>query len=135
MTVTRRQFVRLTATRVAVAAAAGRLEAAVRGPHRLKAIAFDAFPVFSPARVASRADELYPGRGAALTEEWRLRQFEYAWLRVLSGRYVDFWQVTGDALAFTARKLQLDLDSNRRDTLMQAFLELAPWPDVVPALG
>ena len=138
MPVTRREFVRLTAMGATVEVAAGapgRLDAAARGLGRLKAIAFDAFPVFSPARVASRADELYPGRGAALTEEWRLRQFEYAWLRVLSGRYVDFWQVTGDALVFTARKLQLDLDSNRRDTLMQAFLELAAWPDAVPALG
>jgi 2-haloacid dehalogenase len=77
---------------------------------------------------------LYPGHGALLGEEWRLRQFEYAWLRSLSGRYVDFWAVTEDALVFAARKLQLELDSGKRDALMGAFLELVPWPDVVPAL-
>jgi len=104
------------------------------GPRRLKAVAFDAFPIFSPAHVVARAEALYPGRGAALAEEWRIRQFEYAWLRVVSRHYVDFWQVTEDALNFSAQKLKLELDSNERDALMGAFLELAPWPDVVPAL-
>jgi 2-haloacid dehalogenase len=65
-----------------------------------------------------------------LTDEWRLRQFEYAWLRVLSRRYADFWQVTQDALVFAARKLSLELDTDARDTLMSAHLELVPWPDV-----
>jgi 2-haloacid dehalogenase len=92
-------------------------------------------PVFSPAVVAVRAERLFPGRGAALGEEWRSRQFEYAWLRSLSGRYADFWQVTQDALVFAARKLTLDLDSDRRDALMGAFLELDPWPDAAPALA
>lgn len=101
---------------------------------RLKAVAFDAFPVFSPAPVVSRAEALFPGRGTALTDEWRLRQFDYAWLRLLSGRYADFWQVTQDALVFAARKLKLDLDSDRRAALMSTFLELVPWPDVAPAL-
>jgi 2-haloacid dehalogenase len=103
-------------------------------PRRLKAVAFDAFPIFSPAPVASRAEALFPGRGAALSEEWRLRQFEYAWLRRLSGRYADFWQVTQDALVYAARKLKLELDADKRAALMGAFLELVPWPDVVPAL-
>src|SRR4030095_12728881 len=84
--------------------------------------------------VAVRAEVLYPGHGALLGEEWRLRQFEYAWLRSLSGRYVDFWAVTEHALVSAARKLQRELDSGKRDALMGAFLELVPWPDVVPAL-
>jgi 2-haloacid dehalogenase len=100
----------------------------------LKAVAFDAFPIFSPANVTARAERLFPGRGIALAEEWRLRQFEYAWLRVLSGRYSDFWQVTQDALVFAARKLALDLGSTTRDALMGSLLELDPWPDAVPAL-
>ncbi len=137
MAITRREFVRLTAGGVAADLAArtpGRRAGTTPGPLRPKAIAFDAFPIFSPAPVASLADALFPGRGAALGEEWRLRQFEYAWLRLLSRRYVDFWQVTQDALVFAARKLKLELDADRRDTLMNAFLELVPWPEVVPAL-
>jgi 2-haloacid dehalogenase len=137
MALTRREFVRLTAAGVTtdlVAGASGRRAAAATAPLRLKAVAFDAFPIFDPGAVVSRADALFPGRGTALSDEWRLRQFEYAWLRVLSQRYADFWQVTQDALVFAARKLKLELDSNKRDALMEAFLELVPWPDVVPAL-
>lgn len=137
MPITRRKFVRLTAAGVAadlVAGTAARRAVAGPGPRRLKAIAFDAFPVFNPASVVSRAEALFPGRGAALGEEWRLRQFDYAWLRILSRRYVDFWQVTHDALVFASRKLKLDLGSNERDALMNAFIELDPWPDAGPAL-
>ena len=101
---------------------------------RPKAVAFDAFPVFSPAPVVARAEALFPGRGVALSDEWRLRQFEYAWLRLLSGTYADFWQVTQDALTFAARKLKLELQRDERAALTESFLELVPWPDVSPAL-
>lgn len=113
---------------------AGRRAGPVPAPLRLKAVAFDAFPIFSPASVVSRADALFPGRGVALSDEWRLRQFEYAWLRLVSQRYADFWRVTEDALVFAARKLRLDLDSGKRADLMNTFLDLAPWPDVASAL-
>ena len=137
MAITRRGFVRLTAAAFAAELTARDprgLEAAPPRLRRLKVVAFDAFPVFNPSAVAIRADDLFPGRGPALMQEWRLRQFEYAWLRVLSRRYVDFWQVTQDALVFAARMLRLELDSSRRGALMSAFLELGPWPDVAPAL-
>jgi len=147
MPASRRTFLGLAATGLAaralgaagvtadpMAGASGHRVGTPNAALRLKAVAFDAFPVFSPAPVALRAEALFPGRGAALTDEWRLRQFEYAWLRLLSGRYADFWQVTQDALVFAARKLRLDLDSDKRAALMDTFLELVPWPDVVPAL-
>jgi len=133
MQASRRNFLAVAAAGVA-AHGLGATRTLAASPPRLKAVAFDAFPIFSPALVVSRADALFPGRGAALGEEWRLRQFEYAWLRLLSRRYLDFWQVTQDALVFAARKLKLDLDLDKRAALMSAFLELAPWPDVVPAL-
>jgi len=99
-----------------------------------KAIAFDAFPIFDPRPVFSLAEELYPGRGAALSNEWRRRQFEYAWLRTLEGQYADFWTVTRDALAFATRNLGVALDAKKSARLMNAYLDLKPWPDVVPAL-
>lgn len=138
MTVTRREFVQLTAAGLAsglVQASAGRAAAAPRGIPPPKAIAFDAFPIFDPRPVGARAESLFPGHGAALTEEWRLRQFEYAWLRALSRDYADFWSVTRDALVFATRRLKLELDTARRDALMEALVDLAPWPDVVPALA
>jgi 2-haloacid dehalogenase len=118
-----------------VAAPRALLAADLRPAARLRAVAFDAFPIFSPASVVSRADELFPDLGSALVEKWRVRQFEYGWLRALSGRYADFWQVTQDALTFAANELRISLDTGRRDALMGAFLELRPWPDVAPALA
>ena len=100
-----------------------------------KAIAFDAFPVFDPRSVSALAEQLFPGKGAELSDEWRTRQFEYTWLRVTAKHYADFWQVTGDALEFAARKLNLELRQQERDQLMNSYLELKLWPDAVLALS
>src|SRR5215468_10242757 len=69
-----------------------------------------------------------------LSEAWRNRHFEYAWLRTIAERYADFWQVTEDVLIFAAKVLKVDLRAEHRERLMQAYLKLPPWPDVVPAL-
>ncbi|MDD2769398.1 MAG: haloacid dehalogenase type II [Methylococcus sp.] len=100
----------------------------------IKAIAFDAFPIFDPRPVFELAERLFPGRGAELSYAWRTRQFEYQWLRALSGRYADFWQVTEDALVFSGEMLKLDLTPDKRTQLMDAYLRLKAWPDVPPAL-
>ena len=49
-------------------------------------------------------------------------------------RYADFWQVTGDALGFATTKLKLRLPPNDRTRLMNAYLELKAWPEVIPVL-
>ena len=100
----------------------------------IRAIAFDGFVIIDPRPVAMRAEELFPGQGARLMEVWRSRQFEYTWLRTLSRRYVHFWEVTREALVFAAAATKLDLTAEKRDRLMQTFLELKAWPDVAPAL-
>ena len=107
---------------------------ALRRRARLKAIAFDGFPIIDATPVAALARTLFPDKGDQLTALWRSRQFEYTWLRTLSNRYVDFWRVTQEALAFAARSLELHLDVDTRDRLMQSLLSLQAWPDVLPAL-
>ncbi len=97
---------------------------------RIKAVAFDAFPIFDPRPIAALAEELCPGKGALLSEAWRTRQFEYTWLRVASHEYADFWQVTADALVFAERALALDLGEEKRARLVGAYLDLRAWPDV-----
>jgi 2-haloacid dehalogenase len=103
-------------------------------PARIRAVAFDAFPIFDPRPVFALAEQLFPGKGAALSDAWRTRQFEYQWLRALAGHYVDFWQATEEALVFAGRATKVDLTDTRRAQLMQAYLHLDAWPDVPAVL-
>lgn len=100
----------------------------------IRAVAFDAFAIFDPRPVTALAEELFPGKGAALAEIWRTRQFEYTWMRVVSQRYTDFWRISENALAFAAQQQGLSLMGAQRDRLMSAFLNLKAWPDVAAAL-
>jgi 2-haloacid dehalogenase len=129
----RRELLALTAGTVASAALATRLLAEPRP--RVKAVAFDGFPIIDPRPVAVRAEALFPGKGAELMSQWRERQFEYAWLRTLGRSYADFWTTTEEALRFAAVALKLELTPERRDQLMHVWLELGVWPDVPAALA
>ena len=139
----RRKFMALTSAGLASFALGQRSDKAERDQSpkipapkmKIKAIAFDAFPIFDPRPVFGIAEELFPGNGMALGDEWRTRQFEYTWLRVVAQRYADFWQVTEDALVFAADKLKLDLSAEKREKLMSGYLNLKAWPDVPPALS
>jgi 2-haloacid dehalogenase len=130
----RRRFVNLTAaSAVAGSTTAARIGAAKTAP-RAKAIAFDGLVVFDLRPIVALTEELFPRRGAEVSNAWRTRQFEYTWLRTLTGNYANFWQVTGDALTFTAKLLDLELTQEKHDRLMDAFLRLKAWPDVLPTL-
>jgi 2-haloacid dehalogenase len=98
------------------------------------AVAFDYFALFNPDSVVSAVERAFPGKGRAFTELWRTRQFEYTWLRSMTGRYVDFSSVTEDALVFSAAALHVALTAPQKQELMDAYLHLAPWPDAVDAL-
>jgi len=100
----------------------------------LKAVAFDAFAVLDPRPIFALAADLFPGKGSALAAAWKSRQFEYTWLRTMSGRYVNFWHVTEDALVFAAKSLRLDITGEQRARLMDAYLRIRCWPDVPAAL-
>jgi 2-haloacid dehalogenase len=99
-----------------------------------RAIAFDAFVIFDPRPVFTLAENLFPNRGSELNALWKTRQFEYTWLRTLSGQYVDFFSITRDALVFAAKSLKIDLKPDQREQLLQGYLHLKAWPDVAPGL-
>ena len=134
MPLDRRKFLTLAAGGVAAGGWLSRLTAQTVAAPRFKAVAFDAFPIFDPRPIGGLAETLFPGKGADLGNAWRTRQFEYQWLRTMSGRYADFWQTTEDALVFAAESLRLDLTAEKRARLMQAYLGLKAWPDAPPAL-
>ena len=120
---------------VAFAAAhASAVHREAREAPRFKAIAFDYFVLFDPDSVLPEVERVFPGRGRELTNLWRTRQFEYSWLRSITGRYVDFFAVTEDALVFAANAMQLELTSDDKRQLLDSYLHLTPWPDVADAL-
>ncbi len=98
------------------------------------AVAFDGLALFDVRPIGVLVNQLFPEKGAELINLWRVKQFDYQWLRALAGRHQDFWKVTEGALTFAARSLGVDLGPDKRDRLMQGWLELQSWPDVAPAL-
>ena len=101
----------------------------------MKAIAFDAYgTLFDVFSVTALGEELFPGKGDALAQLWRLKQLQYSTLRSLMGRHRDFWQLTADGLVYAARSLGLDLTPDKRERLLDAYLTLAAFPDVKPGL-
>jgi 2-haloacid dehalogenase len=102
---------------------------------QVRALVFDAYgTLFDPFAAKTRAEELFPGHGAALSQAWRAKQLEYSWLRTLMGRYENFWKLTEDALIFACRSLKLSCDNHQRQQLMQVYLTLPAFPEVKAAL-
>jgi 2-haloacid dehalogenase len=101
---------------------------------RFKAIAFDYFVIFDPNSVIPEAERAFPGKGAEFARAWRAKQFEYGYLRSITDRHADFFEVTEDALVYTAKAMNLDLSPETRKRLLNAYLSLKPWPDAVDAL-
>lgn len=100
----------------------------------IKAVAFDALALFDVRSVAAMAETRFPGRGKELMTAWRSRQFEYQWLRALSGQYANFLTCTRESLHFAARQLNLEVSEDAEQQLLRGFTELKPWPDVAPTL-
>lgn len=103
-------------------------------PSRFKAIAFDAFPIFDPRPVFSAVESMFPEKGGELSNVWKMKQFEYCWLRATAKQYKDFWEVTEDSLLFAARKVGVSLSRGAKEQLMNQYLQLNTWNDVLPAL-
>jgi 2-haloacid dehalogenase len=101
---------------------------------RFKAVAFDYFVLFNPDSILSDAETIFPGKGRELSDVWRTRQFEYSWLRSITGRYVDFLAVTEDALVYAAHTMKLELTAEQKQHLLDAYLHLSPWPDTADGL-
>jgi len=103
---------------------------------RPAALVFDAYgTLFDVHSLAALCDELWPGKGAQLSQLWRMRQLEYTWLRSLMGRYEGFDRVTDAALRYACAALDLPYDDAKRERLMRAYLHLATFPEVKDALG
>lgn len=100
----------------------------------IRACVFDAYgTVFDFATAAARCPDIPVENHAALTTLWRDKQLQYTWLRTLQGRYVDFWQVTGDALDFALDSLAIR-KPGLHEKLMELYRTLAAFPEVFEVL-
>lgn len=70
-----------------------------------------------------------------LARLWRGKQLDYAVLRTVMDQYVDWGQITSDALDYAATALSIELNPVSRRVLMRAWLELPAFPDVPAALA
>lgn len=103
---------------------------------QIGAIVFDAYgTLFDVSSVETECDRLFPGRGKELSQTWRQKQLEYSWLRSLMNRYVDFDQVTSEALTYSLQKMGLSFDEQLVRHLSNLYLALPPHPEVPQALS
>ena len=98
------------------------------------ACVFDAYgTLFDVHSAARRAGDALGDKAAAVSAVWRDKQLQYTWLRSLMAAHADFWQVTGEALDFALAAQGIE-DAALRARLMELYLSLEAYPDVVPAL-
>lgn len=100
----------------------------------IRACVFDAYgTIFDFASAVARCPAIPEERRTTLTGLWRDKQLQYTWLRSLQRSYVDFWQVTGDALDFALQTLDMASPVLRRK-LMDLYLTLDAFPEVPQVL-
>jgi 2-haloacid dehalogenase len=97
-------------------------------------ILFDAYGTLFDVSALAGPCAAVSNQPAAFSRLWRSKQLEYSVLRTVMDQYANFDQITSDALDYTATALGVDLNPAQRRSLMQAWLELPAYPDVVPSL-
>ena len=104
-------------------------------PPALEALVFDAYgTLFDVHSVIAECEALFPGKGTSLSQLWRGKQLEYTWLRSLMGCYADFSAITRAALTTACNVLRLELSEAEARRLMDAYLVLKAFPDVMDTL-
>jgi 2-haloacid dehalogenase len=96
---------------------------------------FDAYGTLFDVHSVVEAGREVTADPLALSTLWRQKQLEYTWLRSLMGRYEDFWAVTEAALRYALRALGLRASAVQIGRLMDAYLQLACFPEVPQALA
>ena len=98
--------------------------------NKIEACIFDAYGTLFDINAACR--ELSKEVGDSweqLASLWRLRQVEYTWLRNSMDQYIDFWQITSDALDYAMETLDIE-NIELREGLLNLYLKLEAYPEV-----
>lgn len=98
------------------------------------AYVFDAYGTLFDVHAAVRnhAESVGPDH-TQLSETWRSKQLEFTWTRTLMGNYVDFWDLTQQALDYSFAKFP-NANRDARQALLDAYWELDCFPEVPAVL-
>ncbi|HEY3068048.1 MAG TPA: haloacid dehalogenase type II [Methylomirabilota bacterium] len=100
----------------------------------IRGYVFDAYGTLFDVHSVVEAGRAVTKDPIALSATWRQKQLEYTWLTTLMGRYVDFWAITEAALRHAVRRLDLTVGEPDFRRLMEAYLSLRCFPEVIRAL-
>ena len=102
----------------------------------IRAFVFDAYgTLYDVQSVLDRVEGACRGRGALITQIWRLKQLEYTWLRTCMDAFADFAVVTRDSLAYALRVAGVEPTEALIAELEDAYLHLTPAPEARDALA
>jgi 2-haloacid dehalogenase len=115
----------------------------------IRGVVFDAYgTLFDVYSIGRKAEQLFPGMGAAISTVWRDKQIEYSRLVSLSDpspqgsrHYQSFWVLTRAALEYSLARLGLAYDQGQVEDLMSGYATLDAYPEcedvlrAVKALG
>ena len=89
------------------------------------------FDVAAAARkAAARPDNFEISKNwAKLANDWRLKQLQYSWLRVITDAHTDFWEVTQNGLDWAMEANGLS-DTRLRAELLELYWNLEAYPEV-----
>ena len=100
----------------------------------VKHAVFDAYgTLFDVHSAAAQHQKKLGDKAQTVSTLWRTKQLEYTWLRSLMQRYVNFSQVTRDALDYALESHGIADESLRQD-LLNAYQQLSCYPEVPETL-
>jgi 2-haloacid dehalogenase len=100
----------------------------------IRACVFDAYGTLLDVHAAVlAAGERLGDNAAPLSQLWRRKQLEYAWIRSLTGTHADFAQVTADALSHAFEVFGVN-DALLHEELLEAYFQLPAFADAEACL-
>ncbi|MDB0048902.1 haloacid dehalogenase type II [Pseudomonadota bacterium] len=100
----------------------------------VKVCIFDAYGTLFDVNAACRELSKEVGeQWQELATLWRLRQVEYTWLRNSMNEYINFWNITEDALEYAMETLKMK-NEELKNKLLDLYLKLEAYPEVEKVL-
>ena len=97
---------------------------------------FDAYGTLFDVNAAARIAANEPNRETfkevwpSVSNQWRLKQLQYTWLRSMTHSYTDFWTVTKNSLDYALESHGLHENLELKERLLALYWELQPYPEV-----